>query len=99
MATIIRKRLVNFCELSEEWQAEARSNLDEYAEEALYIEPEDGQAPEKHVLWDLNEAMKQSGEHEGFKYEAVIGISNNSAMLLRLIEDEGDGQEIEYCFV
>ena len=74
--------IINYFELSDVWQKEARSNLDEFAEEASYLEPIDGHTPEAHVLWDLNEAMRGSGTHEGFEYNATIGISNNSAMLL-----------------
>ena len=88
--------IINFYELSEGWQAEAKSNLDEYAEETMYLEPQDNENPKDHVLWDLTEAMRQEGEHEGFKYNAVIGISNNSAMLLN-VNDSSD--EVEYIFV
>lgn len=88
--------IINFFELSPEWQKEAISNLDEYAEEALYLEPKDGTNPVEHVLWDLNEAMRQPGVHEGFKFDAVITISNNSAMLLKISDD---GDEAEYIYV
>lgn len=88
--------IINYHELSEEWQAEAVSNLDEYAEEALYLEPEDDKNPEEHVLWDLNEAMRQSGTHDGFEYNAVIGISNNTAMLLNLSDC---GEAVQYIIV
>ena len=90
-----KRAIINFYELSDEWQKEARRNLDEYAEEALYLEPLDDCNPEEHVLWDLNEAMRGSGTHEGFKYNATLVISNNSAMLLN-VSDSGDEAEIKF---
>ena len=78
------RNIISFWELPEEWQTEAISNLDEYAEEAIYLEPEENQNPIEHILWDLTEAMPYEGEHEGFVYNAVITISNNSAMLLNI---------------
>ena len=91
----MKRSIISFYELSEEWQAEAKSNLDEYAEETMYLEPGEGLNPQEHVLWDLNEAMRGSGIHEGFKYNATIGISNNSAMLLN-IDDSGEEAEIKF---
>ena len=91
----MKKAIINFYELSDEWQAEAISNLDEFAEDAMYLEPEEDSNPEEHVLWDLTEAMRGSGNHEGFKYNATIGISNNSAMLLN-VNDSGDEAEIMF---
>ena len=91
----MKRSIISFYELSEAWQAEAKSNLDEYAEEAIYLEPEEGLNPQDHILWDLNEAMRGSGIHEGFKYNATIGISNNSAMLLN-IDDNGEEAEIKF---
>ena len=91
----MKRAIISFYELSEAWQAEAKSNLDEYAEETMYLEPEEGLNPQEHVLWDLNEAMRGSGIHEGFKYNATIGISNNSAMLLN-IDDSGEEAEIKF---
>ena len=78
-----KANIINFYELSDEWQTEARSNLDEYAEEAHYLEPTCDYDPDM-VLWDLNECMSGSGCHDGFSYNAVIGISNNTAMLLNI---------------
>jgi hypothetical protein len=78
------RAIINFFELSEKWQREAISNLDKFAKENMYLEPLPDTCPEKHILWDLSEAMKQTGEVDGFKYNAVIGISNNSAMLLNI---------------
>ena len=89
-------QIISYYELSEAWQAEARSNLDEYAEEASYLEPDESHNPAEHILWDLNECMIASGVHEGFKFNASIGISNNTAMLLN-VSDCGD--ECEYIIV
>jgi len=77
------RKLVNYFELSEAWQKEARSNCDDY-EEQTYIEPLPHQCPEKHTLYDLSEAMRTS---KGSEYHAVIGISNNSALGLVFIND------------
>ena len=76
--------LVNFFELSSEWQAEAISNLGEDAEDATYIEPLEHHVPKDHVLWDLSECMRTSDS----EYDGVIGISNNSALAIKLIGDE-----------
>ena len=91
-----KSAIISKYELDEQWQKEADSNLDEYAQEAMYLEPKDDTNPVEHVLWDLNEAMRQPGTHEGFKFDAVIGISNNSAMLLKISDC---GEEAEYVFV
>ena len=95
MKTITRA-IVSFYELSEEWQIEARSNLDEFAEEASYLEPKDGQTPEKHILWSLNECMVSEGKYEGFKFNTTIVISNNSAMLLNINDTF---EEAEYIII
>ncbi len=78
-----KANIVSFYELSEDWQKEAISNLYEYAEENSYLEPT-CEYDENIILWDLNECMAQNGNHKGFEYNAVIGISNNSAMLLNV---------------
>lgn len=93
--TIFKSNVVNFYELSEEWQAEAIRNLDDEAQEAMYIEPSADKNPKEHVLYDLNEAMRAIGEHEGFSYNATITISNNSAMLLKFNDDMS---EVEYIY-
>jgi len=82
-----QRSIISFYELSEEWQKEAISNLDELAEETFYLEPIEDHNPEEHILWDLSEAMQGEGEIDGFEYNAVITISNNSAMLLSLSEN------------
>ena len=78
----MERPIINYYELSEDWQAEARRNLDDQAEEASYLEPLEGQTPEEHILWDLTDCMRAETIYEGRTYNAVIGISNNSAMLL-----------------
>lgn len=80
----MERNIVNFYELEEEWQAEAISNLDDMAYDTLYLEPDDDATPEKHILWDFSEVMAREGEHEGFEYNATMGISNNSGMLLNI---------------
>lgn len=87
-----RRSLVNFYELSEDWQEEALSNLGEYAMENYFIEPEENQTPIEHILWDLSEAMSIS---EGI-FNAVISISNNSAMLLSI---DDNYEEVKFKFI
>ena len=93
---ITTANVINFYELDEQWQREAKSNLDDFAEETLYLEPDDDENPTEHVLWDLNECMISSGMYNGFKYNASINISNNSAMLLKF---NNDMDEVEYIIV
>ena len=93
---ITTKAIINFYELDEAWQAEAISNLDTLAQDTMYLEPDEDSNPVEHILWDLNEAMRQSGEHDGFKFNAVITISNNSAMLLNV---SNCGDTADYIFV
>ena len=76
------RQIVNYFELSPEWQKVADSNLDEYAEDTQYFMPEDDDDPEKHILWDLSNCMRTSHPD----YDGVIGISNNSAMAVKLSE-------------
>ena len=76
------RKIVSFFELSPEWQKEAKSNLDDIAEESYYLEPLEEHNPVKHILWDLTECMPIKNQ----EYNAVIRISNNSAMAL-LIDD------------
>ena len=92
----MKKNIINFYELDEKWQAEAISNLDGMAMETSYLEPEEDQEPEKHILWDLSECMPYDGTTEdGFVYNASIGISNNSAMLLD-IDDTFETAKIKF---
>ena len=91
----MKKNIISFWELPEEWQKEAISNLDEYAEESLYLEPEENQNPEENILWDLTGAIPYEGQHEGFIYNAVITISNNSGMLLN-IDNNFETAEIKF---
>lgn len=92
---IKKANIVNFYELSPEWQKEAISNLNEYAQDEMYLEPETEYNPNK-TLWDLSEAMLQKGNYNGFEYNAVIGISNNTAMLLNINDSF---ETCEYIFV
>ena len=55
--------IINFYDLDPEWQTEAISNLDDFAIEALYFEPEEAHNPAEHILWDLSEAMPATGNH------------------------------------
>ena len=91
-----KARIVNYFELSEKWQKEAKRNLDEYAEDTLYFEPAENSDPKKHVLWDLNEVFSNKGCHKGFKYNATMPISNNSGMLLNFSDDM---ETVEYIFI
>lgn len=92
----IKANIVTFYELEPQWQAEAKRNLNEYAEENRFLEPNEDSNPEEHILWDLSEAMLYKGSHEGFKYNASLCISNNSAMLLNI---DDNGEEAEYIIV
>ena len=92
----IKTNVVSFYELSEEWQMEAKSNLDDLAEDQMYLEPLENTNPIEHGLWDLSECMPCKGNHEGFEYNASITISNNSAMLISFSDDM---EEAEYIYV
>jgi len=87
--------IISFYELPEDWQKEAVSNLDEYAQENYYLEPECEYDPDI-VLWDLNECMSHKGSHDGFDFNAAITISNNSAMLLSI---DDSFESCRYIFV
>ena len=98
-----KSAIISFYELSDEWQAEALENLDEWAEDAMYLEPDDDSNPQEHWLCDLSECMPCSdgywAEEEAgleFRYNASIGISNNTAMLLNISDD---GEEAEWIIV
>ncbi len=94
--TINESAIISYYELSDEWQTEAKINLDEYAKETMYLEPDESANPNEHVLWSLNECMRIQGEHKGFTYHGVITISNNSAMLVKISDD---GETANYIFV
>lgn len=81
------RNIISFWELSDEWQKEAVSNLNENAWDAKYLEPSDDAEPEIHILWDLTECMTCEGITEDFEYNGLITISNNSAMLLWIDHD------------
>lgn len=73
------RNIVSYYELSTKWQAEARSNSNDY-EDTNYLEPLASQNPTKHVLWDLSECMRVDDPN----MDGVISISNNSAMAVKL---------------
>ena len=73
------REIVNYYELPEAWQTEARSNNDDY-EDISYLMPEEDKNPKEHILWDLSECMRVEND----EYDGVIGISNNSAMAVKL---------------
>jgi len=91
MSNKTTRNIVSFFELSDEWQREAISNLDDQAEDASYLEPMDGQTPDKNPLYDLTECMRVDGE----EYHGVIGISNNTALAVKL-SDDGTQAEVWY---
>ena len=82
------RNLINFYELSEVWQAEARRNNDEHAEDEIYIEPKENQNPSEHALQDLSNCMRVDDS----RFDGVIGVSNNSAIGVKLLD--GDEQAI-----
>ena len=83
-----RRNIVSFYELSENWQAEAVRNLDDYAYKASYFEPLDDTNPTEHVLWDLEECILHNPYDGHFhRIDGVIAISNNSAMAVKLSDD------------
>lgn len=94
MDTVITRNIVTYYDLSEEWQAEAKSNLDDLAEETMFLEPVCDYDPNK-ILWDLADCMPHKGNYEGFEYNAVINISNNSSMLL-FIDDNFESANIMF---
>ena len=76
------RHIINYHELSPAWQAEARSNSDDY-ENISYLEPRKDHNPKEHILWDLSECMRVDDPN----MDGVIGISNNSAMAVKLSAD------------
>lgn len=78
------RNIVSFYDLSPNWQAEAISNLDGFAENELFFEPYDDEHPTRNPLYDLSDAMRLP---EGGKYHASIGISNNSGIGIIFSED------------
>ena len=71
--------------MSEEWQQIAVENGCE--EESYFLEPLEGDRPEEHILWDLDECEGCAGYHEDFDYNGTIGICNSSAMLIQFSDD------------
>ncbi len=83
-----KRNIISYDELSEDWQKEARSNSEDFAE-ISYLEPTTIAVPGKHILWDLSECMRVENQD----YDGVIGISNNSALAVKL-SDYGEVAEI-----
>ncbi len=77
----MRRNVITFYELSEQWQKEAISNLNDQAKGNMYLEPLDTETPEKHILWDLSECFPAGG------FKGVIPISNNSVLKLYFNSD------------
>lgn len=77
------RNLVNYFELSNDWQAIARSNNEDDYEDVTYIEPLPDQIPAKHILYDLNECIRVDDPD----YDGIISISNNSAIGVKLINN------------
>lgn len=78
----MKRDIISYWELSEDWRKEAISNLDKtLAEKSLYLEPLESDNPKEHVLWDLSECFP-IGNQKG-----VITISNNSALKLYFNSD------------
>jgi hypothetical protein len=54
----VRYNLVNFFDLSKDWQKEALSNSEqELAEQTTYLEPLESDVAGEHILWDLSQVM------------------------------------------
>ena len=87
----VKRNIKNFYELPAQWQQEARNNLDN-PEEILYLEPAENDNPSEHVLWSLDEAIPTGTTTKDY-YQAIIGISNNSALELWL------DNNMEYAYV
>lgn len=75
------RNIVNYSELSPEWQSVARSNHDDYENE-LYIEPLKSDLPETHILYDLSDCMRVENNSA---YDGVIPLSNNCAIGVKLL--------------
>ena len=73
------RELISYWELSPAWQAEARSNSDNY-EENTYVAPRFKDIPGTHILWDLEEAIRTNIPD----FDGIISVSNNSAMGIKL---------------
>ena len=83
-----KRSIVNFFELSPVWQKKAIENLGkECAEEASYLEPFAGTSPKEKCLTDLTECIRVDEPKDEEGANAVISISNNCAMLLRIDEN------------
>lgn len=85
---IFRSSIVSFYDLSPEWRAEARRNLDDEAEMALYLQPLESHVPKIHILWDICNFFPS--KDDGFY--AVYPVSNGCAVGLRAIDNS---EEVE----
>ena len=86
-----KRNIKDFYELPAQWQQEARQNIDN-PEETLYLEPGQKENPSDHILWSLDEAMPTGTTTKDY-YQAIIGISNNSALELWI------NNNTEYAYV
>lgn len=84
MKSEIRK-LITYSELSDAWQAEARSNNESDYDCVTYIEPLPHQVPTQHILFDLSECMRCEHSKE---FDGVISCTNTSAIGIKLLEDD-----------
>lgn len=80
--------IITYYDLSDEWQKVAFDNLDYHAYEALYLEPRKDHKTDEHILWDLTECTLVKGIYGSFVYNAIIVVSNNTAMLLYIDNNE-----------
>ncbi|MFO7919227.1 MAG: hypothetical protein R6U99_00145 [Nioella sp.] len=76
-----KRQIVGFDDLKEVWKKEGIRNG--CREGSLFLKPDINESPEKHILWDLDDCIKQLGRYRRFNYNRVMGISKNAAMLLR----------------
>jgi hypothetical protein len=76
------RKLIDYWELSPEWQKEARSNSDQY-EFHTYVEPQEHHVAGEHILLDLSEAM-----HLGHPdYDCIISCTNSTSIAAKFNED------------
>jgi len=85
------RNIVNYFELEDKWQAEARSNCEDY-ESQLYLEPLEDQDPKIHALLDLSECMLVNDS----SYDGIIGVSNNSAIGVKFTNSDYSEAVITY---
>ena len=66
---VTTRLIVSFYELSEEWQDEAKSNLDEYAYEISYLEPEFNLEYWKSLFFECENKFNKLEESYNFNNE------------------------------